>query len=688
MAGEVAAVRTWESGAAFYPAVEGDTDSYSAQGTTVRNGSLSGLLVLNGNEFESYNPGWRRCLLRETLNNSNQDVMRAERYGDHYFYTWSYRINSGTYVPSGHLIWEIHGPNEDWPANTSLVAPHCIQWRNNEWQYRVHTGRRSNTGSGTQIFGGEIFNYSLGLTSKNEGLWRDWIVEILYDDPGIINVWTRLEGTSAFTQVMQRTNPGICYVNDKTEDHRYYRTEGIYQALPSPTSTECRVWVDNGGRSLSYNEALAVFGESPSGGTPVYFSDTWDNGIIASDWTSYNTTWTISETGGVLSIAGSGSTGSAGVTSRLTNYDLSNSEISVRVPNPGNISTVSQLIVYLAFNDDASNSIALRLVNNQIIAYKKVAGVETNLLTSAYNAVGHQFLRLRAVGTTLYFDTSADGSSWVNYHSVTVPITITSGYIDIGATATSPSATVGTITFDNFVYQAQSGGTINPDPNPSSFPILNGSSDGYAHAVDTTYAAASGGTPASLLWKDTDTTMYVGRTYDGVSDYTVDTVVLQFDTSGIPDTATVQSAFLDILPPSCGSTDTRNLVGEYYTGSLATTAHTANISGTACFADKSISTIVANQLLSLPLTNISNISKTGVTKLRLQVSGGSPTGSNWVGISGFESNRAVMRVTYITSSGTYTYVYATAGTNGTNAGTKQTNSPRTTANGTRDYTRI
>ena len=693
MAGEVAVVRSWESGVPFYPAVEGDPDSYSSQGSVVRNGSASGLIVLNGNEYESYNPGWRRCLLRETLNNDNNDVMRAERYGDHYFYTWSYRINTGTYLPSGGLIWEIHGPNEDWPANTSLVAPHRLHWRNNQWEYAIHTGRRT-TGTGTQTFGGQVFNTPLtGLTSKNEGLWRDWIIEILFDDPGIINIWTRLEGTSAFTQVLASTRPGVCYVNDKAEDHRYYRTEGLYHSLPSPITTETRVWVDNGGRSLSYNDALAVFGEAPSGGTPVYFSDTWDDGAVGSDWTAYNTTWTVSETGGVLAVAGTGATGNAGVTSRLTNYNLSNSEISCRIPSPGNTASVSQLRSFLAFCDDANNSVMFAIENNTLKAMKKVAASETTLASAAYNSVSHQFLRLRLVGTTLNFDNSADGSIWYNFHNVTAPITFTSGYFQLGATATGPSGAVGTITFDNFINQAQSGGTLNPDPNPSSFPVLNGASDGYADATATTYATASGGSPTTLLWKDTDTTMYAGRTFLTPT-YTIDTVVLQFDTSGIPDDAVIQSAFLDLNIPSCGTADARSLVGEYYAGALSTAAHTANISGTACFAAKTISTITAGQTLTLPMTNIANISLTNVTKLRLQVNGSDPTGANWVGISGFESNRAVMRVTYTIGAqgggggGTYTYAYASAGVNGTNSGTKQTNSPRTTANGTRDYTRI
>lgn len=269
MAGEVADLNDWESvsNASQWAggAVETTGTPYAIVTDVVRSGSQAGRITLASNEGENYNAGWRRCLFRESINNSNADVLRQERYADHYWYTASYRINSGTYIPSGTLFWEMHGPNSDWPAGTSLVAPHAIQWRNNEWQYRQHTGQLSNN-----VFGGNIYNHSLGLTSKNEGSWRDWMVEILFDDPGVIRVWTRLEGESDFTQVLNlSTAPGICYQTTKSEDHRYYRLEGVYQPLPSPTSTQTRVWLDNNGRHLSLADARTVFGLNPPDPPPV-----------------------------------------------------------------------------------------------------------------------------------------------------------------------------------------------------------------------------------------------------------------------------------------------------------------------------------------------------------------------------------------------------------------------------------
>lgn len=266
MAGEVADLNDWETNnTSQWPAIETQGTPYTVVGTGARFGTYCGQITLSGTEGQNYQTGWRRCIFRETYNNSNVDVLRAERYGDHYWYTASFKINSGTYIPSGTLFWEVHGPNEDWPAGTSLVAPHAIQWRNNEWQYRQHTGQLSNN-----VFGGNIYNHSLGLTSKNEGLWRDWIVEILFDDPGTIRVWTRLEGDSEFTQVLNlSTASGICYQSSKSEDHRYYRLEGVYQSLPNPTSTQTRIWLDQNGRHLSLEDARDAMGLAPPDPPPV-----------------------------------------------------------------------------------------------------------------------------------------------------------------------------------------------------------------------------------------------------------------------------------------------------------------------------------------------------------------------------------------------------------------------------------
>lgn len=272
MAGEVADLNDWEgqSGAGQWAggAVETQGTPYAVVTDVVRSGSYAGRITLASNEGENYNTGWRRCLFRETYNNSNAEVLRAERVGDHYWYTASYRINSGTYLPSGTLFWEMHQGNdlrsgatspEVVPAGVSAVAPLALQWRNNEWQFRVHAGQLSGA-----AYGGNIDNLSLGLTSKNEGLWRDWIFEVYFEDPGILRVWTRLEGASEFTQVLDLPSRAtIMYVSNKAALHPYYRLEGVYQPLPSPVTTQTRIWLDNNGRSLTLDDARAVFGLVP-----------------------------------------------------------------------------------------------------------------------------------------------------------------------------------------------------------------------------------------------------------------------------------------------------------------------------------------------------------------------------------------------------------------------------------------
>lgn len=283
MAGEVADLNDWEgvstatqwapqngvAGAAG--TVETTGTPYTIVTDVVRSGSQAGRITLSSNEGESYNAGWRRCLLRETYDNSNNEVLRAERYGDHYWYTASYLVNTGTYFPSGTLVWEVHqgddlrsfgSGSETIAFSVSAVAPLALQWRNNEWQFRVHAGQAS--GGSFKVYGGNIDNYSLGLTSKNEGLWRDWIIEVLYDDPGAITVYSRLEGEAEFSQVLSLPSRAtVMYASDKTALHKYYRLEGVYQPLPSPTSTQTRMWLDNNGRHLTLDDARSVYGLVP-----------------------------------------------------------------------------------------------------------------------------------------------------------------------------------------------------------------------------------------------------------------------------------------------------------------------------------------------------------------------------------------------------------------------------------------
>lgn len=687
MAGEVAKLHNWESGN-DYPATETTGTPYTVVTDVVANGSQSVRVTLDSNQGENYQAGYRRCIFRETYNNSNADVMRAERYGDHYFYTLSFRPESGTWFPSGTLIWEIHGPNGDWPGGTSLVAPHAIQWRNGEWQYRRHTGKLQGA-----AFGGNIVNYSMSpaINSIGGNTWRDWIVEILYDDPGIVGVWTRLRGTdSDFVKVVDLpTAAGLCYVTSKTEDHRYYRLEGSYGPLPTPTSVITRFWLDNGGRHLTMNDARAVFGLSPvGGGSPVYFSDLWDDGTIGADWASYGTGtgWSATETGGVLACAGGSVTGQAGASTYLTTYSLVGSEIQARLVSNGY--GVAQAIAYLAFRDDSSNAVEIRVKAGNLIAYKKVAGVETDVATVTYNANVHRFLRIRHDGTSLFWDYSTDGTSWTQLATATAPITITSGSLDLGVIATSPSGAVGTVTWDNFVFQAASSGSGAPPPAPNIFPILTGAADGGTRATGASDTAAGA---ATATYNDTNTTIYAARSNDGAGTFNIDTILLEFDASGIDDTVTKQAATLEIYVKLAGSADGLSLVGDWYTGAMSAAGHTRVISSSTAFSAIPLSGVSAGQLLSIPLTNLSNLSLTGVTRIRLGLSGSDPSGANYLGIASLEDDQqeARLTVTYIAggSGPSTTYAFATS-SNGYSGGSVHAGSGRTVANGTRDASRV
>lgn len=686
MAGEVAKLHSWESGN-DYPATETTGTPWTVVTDVVADGAQSVRVTLNSNQGENYQAGYRRCIFRETLNNSNQDVMRAERYGDHYFYTLSFRPESGTWFPSGTLIWEIHGPNEDWPGGTSLVAPHAIQWRAGEWQYRRHTGKLQGA-----AFGGEIVNYSMSpaINSIGGNTWRDWIIEILYDDPGIVGVWTRLRGTdSDFVKVVDLpTAAGLCYVTSKTEDHRYYRLEGSYGPLPTPTSVITRFWLDNGGRHLTMNDARAVFGLGQSGGSPVYFGDLWDDGTIGADWASYatGTGWSTTETGGVLTCTGGSVTGQAGCSTYLTTYDLTGDEISARLVSVGN--GVAQAIAYLAFRDDSSNAVEIRVGNGSLIAYKKVAGVETNIASTTYSASVHRFLRVRHDGTSMFWDYSTDGTSWTQLATAAAPITITSGSIDLGVIATSPSAAVGAVTWDNFNYQAASSGSGPPPPNPNTFPILTGAADADMRATGASDTAAGA---ATATYNDTNTTLYAARSNDGAGAYNIDSILLEFDASAIADTVTKQAATLELYVKLVGSADALSLVGDWYTGAMSEAGHTRVISSSTAFTAIPLSGITAGQVLSIPLTNLSNLSLTGVTRIRLGLSGSDPTGTNYLGIASLEDQQqeARLTVTYLATGGgpTTTYAYATSA-NGYSGGSVKAGSGRTVANGTREASRV
>jgi hypothetical protein len=120
--------------------------------------------------------------------------------------------------------------------------------------------------------------------------------------------------------------------------------------------------------------------------------------------------------------------------------------------------------------------------------------------------------------------------------------------------------------------------------------------------------------------------------------YDVFNGLMRFDTSAIPDGATVTGATLRLHVTGKQNADNRNLVAEWY--------DSVNwpIDGADYALDSSANALAGFAIAQIPvgsqndfaLTGLGSLSKTGFTGLRLHVDGGQPSGDNYVQIASFD----------------------------------------------------
>jgi len=125
--------------------------------------------------------------------------------------------------------------------------------------------------------------------------------------------------------------------------------------------------------------------------------------------------------------------------------------------------------------------------------------------------------------------------------------------------------------------------------------------------------------------------------------------LVRFDTSALPDNATITGATLKLYVNAKADGDNRNVVGEWYAASnwpIDAADYTATPSSTA-LAGADITAITTSAVNSLALQNVSNVSTTSYTGFRLHVDGGVPAADNYVQFSSFEGgNVPQLVVTY------------------------------------------
>jgi hypothetical protein len=121
-------------------------------------------------------------------------------------------------------------------------------------------------------------------------------------------------------------------------------------------------------------------------------------------------------------------------------------------------------------------------------------------------------------------------------------------------------------------------------------------------------------------------------------EYRVLVGLVRWDTSSLPADATVTAASFRWWQVAKASADTRSLAAEWYAGSNwpIDEADWTSTVGTDAHAGTLINDFITNADNDIVLTNLSNVSKTGYTGLRLHVTGATPSGENYLAYSPFD----------------------------------------------------
>ena len=122
--------------------------------------------------------------------------------------------------------------------------------------------------------------------------------------------------------------------------------------------------------------------------------------------------------------------------------------------------------------------------------------------------------------------------------------------------------------------------------------------------------------------------------------YKVFVGLLRFDTSALPDGATVTSAVLRLHVRGKADGDNRGLVGEWYGASnwpIDAGDWSLDSSGSA-LAAVDLTGIPVGSVSSFDLVGLGSVSRTGSTGLRLHLSGGQPSADNYLQLAAFEDS--------------------------------------------------
>jgi hypothetical protein len=163
---------------------------------------------------------------------------------------------------------------------------------------------------------------------------------------------------------------------------------------------------------------------------------------------------------------------------------------------------------------------------------------------------------------------------------------------------------------------------------------------------------AGGYPPSAALSVNTAGSVVTAGRRLAFGDFEVMVPLLRFDTSALPDGATVTSATLKVYVTKKTDNDDRGLMAEWFDGSswpIDAADYSLSSSGSA-LAGSDVTALTVGSVNSLALSGVAAVSTTGWTALRMHLSGGQPAGDNYVQMAAFGNANPVAQlvVTYTT----------------------------------------
>lgn len=177
----------------------------------------------------------------------------------------------------------------------------------------------------------------------------------------------------------------------------------------------------------------------------------------------------------------------------------------------------------------------------------------------------------------------------------------------------------------------------------------------YVHDTNSEGSPCWKGTtaPPSTTFETHETGQWlIQKTLTAGPNYEYSNGVIRYDTSNIPDDATITAAKIVMrFAQRVDADGTFNLEGEYYDfgGKPSTSADWVETVGSSIFTPVDLGTLATGSFFEFPLNDLSGINKSGITGFRFTLSSGTPSvGKNLLGVNSYSQNSQAtwLEVTY------------------------------------------